>query len=162
MEVSLKMFARLSGRGEAGRTIGDDRDQDDDDRHQQEFTIFEDTAHHGLPVRCPARRMLPVAARTSVSGVEFLALAGPPTMRPSRITSTRSDMPRISGSSDETMMTLNPSPASSLMKACTAALEPMSMPLVGSSRMMTFGLVASHFADDDLLLVAARQRADGD
>ncbi|MNY46558.1 hypothetical protein D3C86_1817470 [compost metagenome] len=32
------------------------------------------------------------------------------------------------------------------MKACTAALEPMSMPLVGSSRMITFGLVASHLA----------------
>ena len=30
------------------------------------------------------------------------------------------------------------------MKAWTAALEPMSMPLVGSSRMMTRGSVASH------------------
>ena len=30
-------------------------------------------------------------------------------MRPSRMTTTRSDMPRISGSSDETMMTARPS-----------------------------------------------------
>ncbi|MEZ5863364.1 MAG: hypothetical protein R3D25_04570 [Geminicoccaceae bacterium] len=32
------------------------------------------------------------------------------------------------------------------MKAWTAAFEPMSMPLVGSSRMMTRGRVASHLA----------------
>ncbi|MOA35873.1 hypothetical protein D3C78_1573610 [compost metagenome] len=42
------------------------------------------------------------------------------------------------------MMMESPSAASSLMKPCTAALEPMSMPLVGSSRMMTLGWVASH------------------
>ena len=79
------------------------------------------------------------------SGVEALAVEGRRTMRPSRMTTTRSDMPRISGSSDETMMT--PALRGELaMKSCTAALEPMSMPLVGSSRMMTLGLVASHLA----------------
>jgi len=60
------------------------------------------------------------------------------------MTATRSDMPRISGSSDDTMITDRPCATSSAMKPCTAALEPMSMPLVGSSRMMTFGRVASH------------------
>ncbi len=34
------------------------------------------------------------------------------------------------------------------------------MPLVGSSRMITFGCGRQPFGDDDLLLVAARQRAD--
>ncbi len=68
------------------------------------------------------------------------------TMRPSRMTMTRSRMPRTSGSSDETMMTDRPCATSSPMKPCTAALEPMSMPLVGSSRMMTLGCVASHLA----------------
>ncbi|MNT82291.1 hypothetical protein D3C72_2220040 [compost metagenome] len=58
----------------------------------------------------------------------------------------RSLMPRISGSSEETMMTLSPCATSSAMKPCTAALEPISMPLVGSSRMMTLGRVASHLA----------------
>ena len=44
------------------------------------------------------------------------------------------------------MITARPWAASSAMNSCTAALEPMSMPLVGSSRMMTRGLVASHLA----------------
>ena len=44
------------------------------------------------------------------------------------------------------MTTARPWAASSAMNSCTAALEPMSMPLVGSSRMMTRGLVASHLA----------------
>ena len=62
------------------------------------------------------------------------------------MTMMRSDMPIISGSSEEIRMTASPSPASSPMKSCTAALEPTSMPLVGSSRMMILGLVASHLA----------------
>jgi hypothetical protein len=41
-------------------------------------------------------------------------------------------------------MTDRPRVTSWLMKRWTAALEPMSMPLVGSSRMMTLGSVASH------------------
>ncbi len=37
------------------------------------------------------------------------------------------------------MMTLKPCAASSLMEGMNGGLEPMSMPLVGSSRTMTFG-----------------------
>ena len=44
------------------------------------------------------------------------------------------------------MMTESPSATSSAMKPCTAAFEPMSIPLVGSSRMITLGAVASHLA----------------
>ena len=60
------------------------------------------------------------------------------------MTITRSDIPKISGSSDETMMIAAPFAASSRMKAWTAAFEATSMPLVGSSRMITCGSVASH------------------
>ena len=41
-------------------------------------------------------------------------------------------------------MTASPCATSSPMKLWTADLEPTSMPLVGSSRMMTRGSVASH------------------
>lgn len=58
-------------------------------------------------------------------------------------------MPMISGSFDEIAVMLKPSAASSLMKAWTRA-EPMSMPLVGSSRMMTFRAGGKPLADDDL------------
>ena len=46
------------------------------------------------------------------------------------------------------------------MNSCTAALDPMSMPLVGSSRIMTLGCGREPLGDNDLLLVAARQIAD--
>ena len=69
-----------------------------------------------------------------------------PRSRPRRMTSTRSDMPRISGSSEEIRITPLPARANSLVTACTAALAPTSMPLVGSSRISTAGLRASHLA----------------
>jgi hypothetical protein len=73
------------------------------------------------------------------------------------MTTTRSARPSTSGSSDDTRITDSPRVTSSLMKRCTAAFEPMSMPLVGSSRMMTFGFGRQPFAEHDLLLVAARE-----
>ena len=55
------------------------------------------------------------------------------------------------------MRTAPPARANSLVTACTAALAPTSMPLVGSSRISTPGLRASHFGDHHLLLIAAGQ-----
>jgi hypothetical protein len=65
---------------------------------------------------------------------------------PSRITRTRSAMPRISGRSDEIISTAIPSAASCDSSRCTSALVPTSMPLVGSSTISTAGRVASHLA----------------
>ena len=69
-----------------------------------------------------------------------------PTISPSATTRMRSLMLRTSGSSDEMRMMPMPSWASSSMRAWTSALAPTSMPRVGSSRMRTLGLSASHLA----------------
>ena len=55
-------------------------------------------------------------------------------------------MPRISGSSDEIISTARPRSASSCMSAWISDFEPTSTPCVGSSRMSTFGEIASHRA----------------
>ncbi len=56
---------------------------------------------------------MPAAARDQRLGASGRRRRSRPTMRPSRMTMTRSDMPRISGSSEETMMTASPCAASS-------------------------------------------------
>jgi len=66
--------------------------------------------------------------------------------RPRRITAMRSAIPNTSGSSDETRMTARPRCTSSRMTLYTAAFEPTSIPLVGSSRIRIFGAVCSHLA----------------
>src|SRR6185369_16851044 len=86
-----------------------------------------------------------VIAAPTASGVASLR-SNWPTMRPPRITSTRSLMPRTSGSSLEIISTASPWPASRLIKAWISALAPTSMPRVGSSMMRTRGSVATHFA----------------
>ena len=77
------------------------------------------------------------------------------------MTSTRSAMPSTSGSSLEIISTATPWPASSLISRWTSAFVPTSMPRVGSSTISTFGLGGEPLAEHDLLLVAARERADG-
>ncbi len=62
------------------------------------------------------------------------------------MTSTRSAIPSTSGSSLEIISTASPRPASSLISRCTSDLVPTSMPRVGSSRISSFGSVASHLA----------------
>ena len=69
-------------------------------------------------------------------------------------------MPSTSGSSLEIISTASPRPASSHISRCTSALVPTSMPRVGSSRISSFGSVASHLREHDLLLVAAGEEAD--
>ena len=90
----------------------------------------------------PRDHMLPVAARTSVSASSS-SRSQVPTM-----------CPRASPAPGRTFRGLRQlrrdhDDAQSLARkfegeGSTAAFEPMSMPFVGSSRMMTFGLVASH------------------
>ena len=75
-----------------------------------------------------------------------------------RMTSTRSLMARISGSSDEIMTMASPRPASSRMSAWISALAPTSTPCVGSSRIRTDGVGRQPARQRDLLLIASRQR----
>src|SRR3954452_1156802 len=85
----------------------------------------------------------PVAARTTDSS-SASSRASSRTSRPSCMTSTRSAMPRTSGSSLEIISTARPWAASSDMSRWTSAFVPTSMPRVGSSMISTFGDVASH------------------
>ncbi len=94
---------------EAGETHRDRGDQHDDGQDKQNFAVLEKFGHY-------AASTMPAAARTSFSAVSS-ERSKRPAMRPSRMTMTRSAMPMISGISEETMMTLRPCPASSLMKA---------------------------------------------
>jgi len=64
--------------------------------------------------------------------------------RPSRRTTIRSHMPMSSGSSDEMSRIASPCKASSAIIAWTSALLWTSTPWVGSSRIMSRGLAASH------------------
>src|SRR5450830_410476 len=65
---------------------------------------------------------------------------------PSRMTTTRSDSSRISGSSDEMNTMETPESASSAIIRCTSLLAWTSIPRVGSSRIRSLGTVASHLA----------------
>src|SRR4051794_8675211 len=85
----------------------------------------------------------PVAARTTDSS-SASSRGSSAVSRPSCMTSTRSAMPRTSGSSLEIISTARPWPASSDISRWTSALVPTSMPRVGSSMMSTRGSVASH------------------
>src|SRR5262249_23744396 len=69
-----------------------------------------------------------------------------PVKCPSSMTRIRSLMPRTSGNSEEISKIASPCAARLLIKRCTAALVPTSIPRVGSSRMSTRGWVSSHFA----------------
>ncbi len=80
--------------------------------------------------------------------------------RPSWRTRIRSDIARTSGRSLEMRMIPRPDAASSEMIRWTSTLAPMSMPRVGSSRISRRRLRGQPLGEDDLLLVAARQRAD--
>ena len=85
-----------------------------------------------------------------------------PTISPSATTRMRSLMLRTSGSSDEMRMMPMPSCASSSMRAWTSALAPTSMPRVGSSRMSTLGLSASHLASATFCWLPPDRRLTGD
>src|SRR5688572_14697336 len=99
----------------------------------------------GLGPSAGGQHQASLAARSRFSLVAS-ARVNSPRNRPRRMTSTRSDMPRISGNSEEIRITPWPAQAYSLVTACTAALAPTSIPLVGSSRINTAGLRASHLA----------------
>src|SRR5262249_24433344 len=92
-------------------------------------------AGHALALAVPPR---PAARPTRISSVAA-ARSTSPASAPSRITSTRSLMPRISGSSEEISITARPSRASRSMVAWTSALATTSMPRVGSSSTRIFG-----------------------
>ena len=83
------------------------------------------------------------------------------TIRPRNITSSRSQTPSRSISSDELIRIAVPDAASSPIRRKISAFAPTSMPRVGSSSSQIFGCVAEPLPDDDLLLVAARQHSHG-
>src|SRR3954468_9503119 len=134
-----------------------DRGHRDQDRQRDEDAELADTEHplrqvararaldggDGFGAHAATSPTCPVARRITLSSSASARLSSP-VRRPSCMTSTRSAMPRTSGSSLEIMSTATPSPASSLISRCTSALVPTSMPRVGSSTISSFGLVASH------------------
>src|SRR4029077_9822155 len=118
------------------RLIGaDHRDTDDQDQREDRLACVQQSPH-------AASLAAPVAAPTIASALHCPRWKRS-TMRPSFITRTRSASPITSGSSEDMSTTASPSAASSPMKSWTAALDPTSMPLVGSSSTITFGRVAS-------------------
>ena len=68
-------------------------------------------------------------------------------------------MPSTSGSSEEISRIVRPCAARCEIFRWTSAFVPTSTPWVGSSRSRILGSAASHFAEHDLLLVAAREAA---
>ena len=92
-------------------------------------------------------RLMRRSPRAAAFSLVAAARVNSPRSRPRRMTSTRSDMAMISGSSEEIRITPLPAPANSLVTACTAALAPTSMPLVGSSRISTAGLARQPLGD---------------
>src|SRR5690606_13567021 len=106
-------------------------ESDDGDRHgkrdgKEKLARLADGAH-------AASLRAPVAAPTISSALHW-PRRNSSTMRPSFMTMMRSASPITSGNSAEISTTASPSSASSPMTSWTAALEPISMPLVGSSR----------------------------
>src|SRR5690606_34583699 len=123
---------QVSRLGKARKAQRHQNDHRHDGQSQPDLTIFQHAFH------AASSSTIPAARRTSVSGLRSL-LSNMSTTSPSRMTTMRSLMPSTSGSSEETMMTLNPCATSSPMNSCTAALEPISMPLVGSARVTSLG-----------------------
>ena len=87
----------------------------------------------------------PVAARPMSYWLAF-SRSNSATISPCRITMIRSQAPISSGMSEEISRIARPCSANSETMRCTSALAWMSMPWVGSSRMSSRGLVASHLA----------------
>ena len=113
----------------------------------------------GCPAMAGSARSVNEARRMMFSSVS----ASPstvPLISPSRTTSTRSQRPISSGSSEETTTMPTPFRARSRRMRWISALAPTSTPRVGSSRKMTRGIDRQHLGDGDLLLVAARERGD--
>src|SRR5579883_1001512 len=86
------------------------------------------------------------SARLRMRSWEASARSTMPARRPAWSTAMRSDMPRISGSSEEIMRIATPSWARSTIRRWISDLEPTSTPWVGSSRIMTEGRMASQRA----------------
>src|ERR1035437_9456806 len=97
----------------------------------------------GDQAHAPTAGDCPVAARMTESS-SACARVNSAVMRPSRSTSTRSAMPRTSGSSEEIISTARPWVTNPSRIRCTSALVPTSMPRVGSSMISSDGLRASH------------------
>ena len=81
-----------------------------------------------------------------------------PTIRPSYITAIRSARANTSSSSVETMITAVPLSRSAMIRLWMNSIEPTSTPRVGCEAISTLSGAGQLPGDDDLLLVAARQR----
>ena len=119
-------------------------------------------AGRGLRGRCPRsrHRLLPAAAGHGDAEL-LLGRRRACTRRrcaPSYMTRIRSESDRISSSSKETSRIARPSSRSSTSRRWTNSIAPTSRPRVGCAAMRTSGLPADLARDDDLLLVAARER----
>ena len=87
------------------------------------------------------------------------AVDASPTIRPRYMTAIRSDSSRTSSSSAETSRTAVPASRFAIAWRWMNSMLPTSRPRVGWSRMSSFSVAVELAGDDDLLLVAARQRA---
>src|ERR1700733_8517523 len=132
-----------------------DNNREDDNRDRKQKLLAGQAAKHaaaGVCRTCDCGRghaafsaldVPPIIAAPTASEVAS-ARSNSATILPSCITSTRSLMPNTSGSSLEIMRMATPSAASWLMSRWISAFAPTSMPRVGSSRIKSLGLLASH------------------
>src|SRR5207302_963340 len=103
-----------------------------------------DSGSHRAGAPCSATSLLPTAKLSTLSSLE--PPGSSPTRRPSEITRMRSLSARISGRSEEITSIPSPCCARPSISLWISPFAPTSTPRVGSSRISTFGSVASHFA----------------
>src|SRR5690606_24177601 len=138
-QLSGQVGEVAAGEEERGHEGGLYREQ----RHQR--------PHEDPPVGSPAEggaqaahRVTSIVATAMISSGENGFWSKVAASLPSRMTSTRSDKPRTSGSSDEMRMMARPSSASRRSMRWISDLALTSMPRSGSSRIRSFGCFTSH------------------
>src|SRR5262249_34952556 len=137
---------------ELQEVLGPDREEDDDDEQREHDPDLAQAERGGCQLlRLHRTDVCDHAASSSTPAAAWMTLScvasareNSATSRPSRITRTRSLMPRISGSSDEMSRIVSPCVARCEIVRWTSALVPTSTPCVGSSRMRIRGSAASH------------------